>query len=108
MQYSYTTQHPPQSPICPYCHSLHTQWRETRTLESQQHLPKLSTFSPMTLASIGMQVSRRFHMPPLLGGLAGLVMGGMVLLYVNLQKPLLIMRYQCEQCMGQFEIQCTD
>lgn len=108
MQYSYAKQYPPQSPVCPYCHSSHTQWRDTRAPESPQNLPKLSSFSPMALASIGMQVSRRFHVPPLLGGLAGLMMGGMVLLYVNLQKPPLIMRYQCEQCMGQFEIQCEE
>lgn len=60
-------------------------------------------FSPMALANIGMQVSKRLNLPPMLGGLTGLVLGGVVLLFLNHQKPIQVLQYQCEQCQESFE-----
>ncbi|MFG0635325.1 hypothetical protein [Acinetobacter soli] len=93
------------SPICPHCHSPHTLLLDTRQLSLPvQHSP-LATFSPMTLATVGMHMAKRLRLPSLLGGFMGLVVGGMVLLYINYQKPIRIMHYQCEQCQQQFEIE---
>lgn len=97
----------PQHPICPYCHSAHTQLIEQHELAMTQHAPSLASFSPMTLATVGMHLSKRLYLPPLLGGLAGLVMGGMLLLYINYQKPIQVLHYQCEQCHDHFEVQHT-
>lgn len=95
----------PQSPICPYCHSAHTQFTDAQQMAMPPQNPSLASFSPMTLATVGMHMSKRMHLPPLLGGLAGLVLGGMVLLYINYQKPVMILHYQCEQCHAEFETQ---
>ena len=93
----------PQKPVCPYCHSMHIQLIDTQQVTPPSNVPSIATFSPMGIATIGMQMSKRLHLPPLLGGLAGLVIGGMVLLYLNYQKQVLAHYYQCEQCMQSFE-----
>ena len=94
----------PQSVFCPYCHSPHTQLIQSHQLSTQSNSSSMVAFSPMALANIGMQVSKRLNLPPMLGGLTGLVVGGVVLLFLNHQKPIQVLQYQCEQCQESFEI----
>lgn len=92
------------SVICPFCHSSHTQLIQSHQLTTQTNSSSIVAFSPMALANIGMQVSKRLNFPPMLGGLTGLVLGGVVLLFLNHQKPMSVLQYQCEQCQESFEI----
>ncbi|EPR85185.1 hypothetical protein L289_0365 [Acinetobacter gerneri DSM 14967 = CIP 107464 = MTCC 9824] len=93
---------------CPHCHSEHVQL--LKQTEQRQHSPlsRLSTFSPMTLATVAMQMSKRMHIHPLFGGCIGLVVGGMFLLYVEYQSEITVLHYQCEQCQQHFEIRQVD
>ncbi|WP_333665634.1 hypothetical protein [Acinetobacter guillouiae] len=90
---------------CPYCHSPHVQLLR----RSQQTQPKtkftFSSCSPMSLASVGMQISKRLGINPLVGGFIGLTVGGVFLLYIQQQENLFTWHYQCEQCQEHFEIQ---
>ena len=97
-------QNPQTSVICPFCHSPHTQLIQSHQLSTQSTSSSMVAFSPMALANIGMQVSKRLNLPPMLGGLTGLVLGGVVLLFLNHQKPMSVLQYQCEQCQESFEI----
>lgn len=90
---------------CPYCHSPHVQLLR----RSQQAQPKtkftFSSCSPMSLASVGMQISKRLGIHPMVGGFIGLTVGGVFLLYIQQQENLITLHYQCEQCQEHFEIQ---
>ena len=77
---------------------------QSHQLSTQSTSSSMVAFSPMALANIGMQVSKRLNLPPMLGGLTGLVVGGVVLLFLNHQKPIQILQYQCEQCQETFEM----
>lgn len=92
------------SPACPHCHSIHIRFVETRQLSAPENT-SVAVFSPMALANIGMQLSRRLDLPPMLGGFAGLVIGGAVLFLLNYQNPIQIQQYYCEQCQESFEAQ---
>ncbi|EPG6729460.1 hypothetical protein N0O32_001966 [Acinetobacter baumannii] len=89
---------------CPYGHSLHIILLR-QTEPSSGVFAKLSSFSPMSLASACMQLSKRSSVHPLVGGFIGLVIGGMFLLYVQHQDNMVTLYYQCEQCLEHFEIQ---
>jgi len=90
---------------CPYCHSPHVQLLR----RSQQTQPKtkftFSSCSPMSLASVGMQISKRLGINPMVGGFIGLTVGGVFLLYIQQQENLITLHYQCEQCQEYFDIQ---
>lgn len=89
---------------CPYCHSTHVQLlRRTQETQSRTKI-SFSSCSPMSLATVGMQISKRLGINPLVGGFIGLTVGGVFLLYIQQQDNLVIWHYQCEQCLEQFEI----
>lgn len=76
-------------------------------LESQPPSKQMMTtsFSPMTLITIGSQMSKRINVHPVIGGLVGLVIGGVALLYVQHQNNMRVFHYRCEQCQEHFQIQ---
>jgi len=59
----------------------------------------------MSLASVGMQISKRLGINPMVGGFIGLTVGGVFLLYIQQQENLITLHYQCEQCQEYFDIQ---
>ncbi|WP_436863576.1 hypothetical protein, partial [Acinetobacter haemolyticus] len=70
---------------CPYCHSSHVQLlRRSQHTQSQSKI-SFSSCSPMSLAAVGMQISKRLGINPLVGGFIGLAAGGMFLLYIQQQ-----------------------
>lgn len=90
---------------CPYCHSTHVQLlRRTQETQSRTKI-SFSSCSPMSLATVGMQISKRLGINPLVGGFIGLTVGGVFLLYIQQQDNMVIWYYQCEQCLEHFEIQ---
>ncbi|NAR81193.1 hypothetical protein GPS50_16180 [Acinetobacter haemolyticus] len=73
---------------CPYCHSSHVQLlRRSQHTQSQSKI-SFSSCSPMSLAAVGMQISKRLGINPLVGGFIGLAAGGMFLLYIQQQDNL--------------------
>lgn len=80
--------------------------------QSQQSQSKtkftFSSCSPMSLATVGMQISKRLRINPFVGGFIGLAAGGMFLLFIQQQDNLITLHYQCEQCQEHFEIQHTE
>lgn len=87
---------------CPYCHSKHVHLLECR--QPSKKLPT-TTLSPMSFVTIGSQMSKRINVHPVIGGLVGLVIGGVALLYVQHQNNMRIFHYRCEQCQEYFQIQ---
>lgn len=94
----------PMNPICPHCHSSHTRLIDSHQLTTPVPTTAVANFSPMALANVGIQLSKRLNLPPMLGGMTGLVIGGVVLLFLNSHKPIQIQQYQCEQCQETFEV----
>ncbi|MCU4379609.1 hypothetical protein [Acinetobacter haemolyticus] len=93
---------------CPYCHSTHVQLlRRTQETQSRTKI-SFSSCSPMSLATVGMQISKRLGINPLVGGFIGLTVGGVFLLYIQQQDNIVTWQYQCEQCLEHFEIQRTE
>ncbi|MCS4297128.1 MULTISPECIES: hypothetical protein [Acinetobacter] len=93
---------------CPYCHSPHVQLlRQSQQSQSKTKFT-FSSCSPMSLATVGMQISKRLGINPFVGGFIGLAAGGMFLLYIQEQDNLITLHYQCEQCQEHFEIQHTE
>ena len=88
---------------CPYCHSTHIRLLQQTELTREAAPSALANLSPMTFASIGMQMSRRLHVAPFFGGIVGLVLGGVLLLYTQQQNGRVILHYLCEQCQQSFE-----
>ncbi len=88
---------------CPYCHSPHVQLLR----QSQQAKSKVSfsSCSPMSLATVGMRISKQLGFNAFIGGFIGLAAGGMFLLYIQQQYNLITLHYQCEQCQQHFETQ---
>ena len=92
---------------CPYCHSTHVQLlRRSQETQSRTKI-SFSSCSPMSLATVGMQISKRLGINPLVGGFIGLTVGGVFLLYIQQQDNIVTWHYQCEQCLEHFEIQRT-
>lgn len=91
--------------LCPYCHSSHVLALKIVEPENQLSSTSIPSFSPMTLAALGTQVSKRIHVHPLLGGFVGLVIGGVVFLYAQYKSTRAIHYYLCEQCQQHFEVE---
>ncbi|MCH7384414.1 hypothetical protein MMP71_11170 [Acinetobacter dispersus] len=90
---------------CPYCHSTHVQLlRQSQNKQARSKI-SFSSCSPMSLATVGMQISKRLGINPIIGGFIGLAAGGMFLLYIQQEDNLITLHYQCEQCLGHFEMQ---
>lgn len=91
--------------LCPYCHSSHVLQLKNVQQESQLPSISLNSLSPMALATMGVQVSKRYNIHPVLGGVAGLVIGGVVYLYTQYKNSVATRYFICEQCQKYFEVQ---
>ena len=87
---------------CPHCHSAHI----TRIqYQAAGDVILQNSISPMALAKLGMEVATRLKVHPLIGGVAGLLLGGGALLYVNHKNKHSKSLYHCEQCQHEFELE---
>lgn len=81
---------------CPYCHSEHViRVVQHKTSQgSQQHLTASASF-----ASMGAALSKSLPVSPLIGGIAGVVVGGLLnSLFEN--KPVTQSTNSCFQCQS--------
>lgn len=84
---------------CPYCNS------ENVTRESTQATSN-NNFSSMAGAGIGASISKHLPTPfsPLLGGLAGAMIGGLIDSFVQPSQPKQTVRYfHCHHCQQNFQ-----
>ena len=61
---------------CPFCHSTHVMLVEANTQQSNTALSSLA--SPAALAALGSTVAKSFNLPPIVGGIAGTVLGSVL------------------------------
>ena len=61
---------------CPFCHSVNVMLVEASTQQSNTALTNLVT--PTTLGALGTTVAKTFNLPPIIGGIAGTFLGGML------------------------------
>ena len=61
---------------CPFCHSTNVMLVEVSTQPSNIALASLVT--PSTLGALGSTVAKSFNLPPIVGGIAGTFLGGML------------------------------
>jgi transcription elongation factor Elf1 len=83
---------------CPYCHSENVS-RETA------HSGSANSFSSMAGAGIGASLAKSFPSPfsPILGGLAGAVIGGLLDSIIQPPKPQQSMAFfHCHSCQQNF------
>lgn len=82
---------------CPYCHSEHIVRvvQQTTSQESQQHLTASASF-----ATMGAALSKSLPVSPLIGGIAGVVVGGLFnSLFDNAPKTQSTNScFQCQSC----------
>ncbi|MCU4378822.1 hypothetical protein [Acinetobacter haemolyticus] len=61
---------------CPFCHSTNVMLVEASTQQSNTTLSNLVT--PATLGALGTTVAKTFNLSPIVGGIAGTFLGGML------------------------------
>lgn len=63
-----------------------------------------SLASPATLAALGASVAKTFNFPPLVGGVAGTVLGGLVNALIESTVPQQTNLCCCQHCYQRFPI----
>lgn len=61
---------------CPFCHSTNFMLVEVSTQQSNTNLSSLVT--PTTLGALGTTVAKTLNLPAIIGGIAGIVLGGVL------------------------------
>jgi DNA-directed RNA polymerase subunit RPC12/RpoP len=92
---------------CPYCHSEQVILRESQPNGPQYFEKILDTFSPPVMAALGIKFAKEAGIPPYIGGLIGVVVGGTLVLvsqhyfYRHYKSA---QHYRCLQCGQDFAV----
>lgn len=65
---------------CPYCNSEQVVLTEQQTNNFQYFERIIDTFSPLSFASLGFKLAKAAAIPPYIGGLIGVLVGGTLIL----------------------------
>lgn len=84
---------------CPFCQSEHIIFIES---SATQNTAMTSIASPATLAALGATVAKSFNLPPLLGGVAGTALGGLVNVLLDSNTPQPSTLCVCQHCYQRF------
>lgn len=85
---------------CPFCHSTNVILVEARTSQSNTALSSLGT--PATLAALGTTVAKSFNLPPIVGGIAGTLIGGVLNSLTEQSTPSQQNLCFCHNCYQKF------
>lgn len=90
---------------CPFCHSDNLVTLSPQHAGLGQLEVLLEAMSPAAMAALGVKLSRQLDIPPIVGGLIGVVVGGGLML-INQQilskYQSLNHRYLCNDCQNSF------
>ncbi|WP_180165071.1 hypothetical protein [Acinetobacter sp. YH12049] len=89
--------------ICPFCHSTEVMLVDASTQQSNTTLSSLVT--PTTLGALGTTVAKSFNLPPIVGGIAGTVLGGLFNSFTEQSTPPQQSLCFCHNCYQKFPIQ---
>ena len=70
---------------CPFCHSTNVILVEVSTQQPNTTLSSLVT--PTTLGALGTTVAKSFNLPPIIGGIAGTVIGSVLNSFTETSAP---------------------
>lgn len=84
---------------CPFCHSTNVILVEASTQHSNTNLSSLVT--PTTLGALKATVAKTLNLPPLIGGIAGTVLGGMLNSFTEQSIPPQNLCF-CHNCYNKF------
>ncbi|MGH1401778.1 MAG: hypothetical protein ACRAUR_11200 [Acinetobacter tandoii] len=85
---------------CPFCHSLNVILVEANPSQSNTALSSLAT--PATLAALGTTVAKSFNLPPIVGGIAGTLIGGVLNSLTEQSAPTQQNLCFCQNCYQKF------
>ena len=85
---------------CPFCHSTNVMLVEVSTQQSNTVLTKLVT--PTTLGALGSTVAKTFNLPPIIGGIAGTVLGSVLNSFTESSTPTQQNLCFCHNCYQKF------
>lgn len=84
---------------CPFCQSEHIVFIENNVPQTNA---MVSMASPATLAALGATVAKSFNLPPLVGGVAGTVLGGLVNIIMEPEPTQPVSLCFCQHCYQRF------
>lgn len=85
---------------CPFCHSTNVMLVETITQQPNTALSSIGT--PTTLAALGATVAKSFNLPPIVGGIAGTVLGSVLNSFTEQSVPTQQSLCFCHNCYQKF------
>jgi len=85
---------------CPFCHSMNAILVEANTQQSNTALSHLAT--PATLGALGTTVAKSLNLPPIIGGIAGTVLGSVLNSFTEQNVPTQINLCFCQNCYQKF------
>ena len=85
---------------CPFCHSTHVILVEASTQQSNTAFTYLVT--PTTLGALGTTVAKSFNLPPIVGGIAGTVLGSVLNSFTEQSPPPQRNLCFCQNCYQKF------
>ena len=85
---------------CPFCHSPNVILVEANPSQSNTALSSLGT--PATLAALGTTVAKSFNLPPIVGGIAGTLIGGVLNSLTEQSAPTRQNLCFCQNCYQKF------
>lgn len=88
---------------CPYCHSTNVMLVEANIQQANSTLSNLT--SPATLGVLGTTVAKSLNLPPIIGGIAGTVLGGLFNSFTEQSTPSQQSLCFCHNCYQKFPLQ---
>lgn len=85
---------------CPFCQSTNIMIVDASTQQSNTALSSLVT--PTTLGALGTTVAKSFNLPPIVGGIAGIVLGGVLNSFTEQSVPIQQNLCFCHHCYQKF------
>lgn len=85
---------------CPFCQSTNIMIVDTGTQQSTTTLSSLVT--PTTLGALGTTVAKTFNLPPIVGGIAGTVLGSVLNSFTEPSTPPQPNLCFCHNCYQKF------
>ena len=85
---------------CPFCQSTNIMIVDASTQQSNTNLSRLVT--PTTLGALGSTVAKTFNLPPIIGGIAGTVLGSVLNSFTEASAPPQQNLCFCHNCYHKF------